>query len=59
MRGDFHVRFCERLRVKFPLPTRLASFSSGDPDTSKTAASWFDACIFLIVAATILRSFFL
>ena len=28
-------------------------FSSGDPDT------WFGACIFLIVAATILRSFFL
>ena len=35
------------------------TFSSGDPDTSKTAASWFGACIFLIVAATILRSFFL
>lgn len=34
-------------------------FSSGDPDTSKTAAAWFGACIFLIVAATILRSFFL
>ncbi|KUF45148.1 DUF4134 domain-containing protein [Myroides marinus] len=34
-------------------------FTSGDPDTSKTAASWFGACIFLIVAATILRSFFL
>ena len=34
-------------------------FSSGDHDTSKTAASWFGACIFLIVAATILRSFFL
>ena len=34
-------------------------FSSGDPDTSKTAASWFGACIFFIFAATILRSFFL
>ena len=22
MMGDYHVRFCERLRVKFPLPTR-------------------------------------
>ena len=32
-------------------------FSSGDPDTSKTAASWIGACIFLIVAATNLRSF--
>ena len=28
-------------------------------DTQKTAASWLGACIFLIVAATILRSFFL
>lgn len=36
-----------------------SKFSSGDSDTSKTAASWFGACIFLIVAATILRSFFL
>ena len=36
-----------------------SKFSSGGPDTSKTAASWFGACIFLIVAATILRSFFL
>ena len=36
-----------------------SKFSSGDPDPSKTAASWFGACIFLIVAATILRSFFL
>ena len=24
-------------------------FSSGDPDTSKTAASWFFACIFLML----------
>lgn len=36
-----------------------SKWSSGDPDTSKTAASWFGACIFLIVAATILKSFFL
>ena len=36
-----------------------SKWSSGDPDTSKTAASWFGACIFLIVAATILRSLFL
>ena len=37
----------------------IYAIASGDPDTSKTAASWFGACIFLIVAATILRSFFL
>lgn len=36
-----------------------SKFSSGDPDTSKTAASWFGACIFLIVSATILQAFFL
>ena len=35
------------------------NFSSGDPDTSKTAASWFGACIFLVIAGTVLRSFFL
>lgn len=34
-------------------------FSSGDPDTSKSAAAWFGACVFLIVAATILRAFFM
>ena len=34
-------------------------FSSGDPDTGKTAASWFGSCVFLIVAATVLKSFFL
>ena len=34
-------------------------FSSGDPDTSKTAASWFGACIFRIVVGTILRSCYL
>ena len=33
--------------------------SSGDPDTGQTAGSWFGACVFLIVAATVLRSFFL
>ena len=36
-----------------------SKFQSGDPDTSKTAASWFGGCIFLIVTATILKSFFL
>ncbi len=34
-------------------------FSNGDPDTSRVAAGWFSACIFLVVAASILRSFFL
>ena len=37
----------------------IVTATSGDTDTSKTAASWFGACIFLIVSATILRSFFL
>ncbi|UWN60526.1 DUF4134 domain-containing protein [Alistipes indistinctus] len=34
-------------------------FSSGDPDVGKTAAAWFGSCIFLIVSATVLQSFFL
>ena len=33
--------------------------SSGDPDTGKVTGSWFGACVFLIVAATVLRAFFL
>ena len=32
-------------------------FSSGDPDTSKTAASWFGACIFLVIVGVVLESF--
>ncbi|PSL42825.1 uncharacterized protein DUF4134 [Chitinophaga niastensis] len=35
-----------------------SKWSSGDPDTSKTAASWFGSCIFLVVVATVLKSFF-
>ena len=35
------------------------TFSSGDPDTSKTAASWFGACIFLVIVGVVLESFFL
>ena len=34
-------------------------FSSGDPDTSKTAASWFGARIFLVIVGVVLESFFL
>ena len=33
--------------------------SSGDPDTSKTAASWVGACIFLVIVGVVLESFFL
>ncbi|MET6997862.1 DUF4134 domain-containing protein [Chitinophaga defluvii] len=33
-------------------------WSSGDPDTSRVAASWFGSCIFLVVVATVLKSFF-
>ena len=33
-------------------------WSAGEPDTTKVAASWFGACIFLVVVATVLKSFF-
>ena len=36
-----------------------ADLLDSSPDTGKTAGSWFGACVFLIVAATVLRSFFL
>lgn len=33
-------------------------WNSGDPDTGKVAAAWFGSCIFLVIVATVLRSFF-
>ena len=33
-------------------------WSHGDPDTGKVAASWFGAAIFLVVVATVIKSFF-
>lgn len=33
-------------------------WNSGDQDTSRVAASWFGSCIFLVVVATVLKSFF-
>lgn len=33
-------------------------WNSGDPDTNKVAAAWFGSCIFLVVVATVLKSFF-
>ncbi len=33
-------------------------WSSGQPDTGQTAAAWFGSCIFLVIVATVLRSFF-
>jgi hypothetical protein len=33
-------------------------WNSGDQDTSKVAAAWFGSCIFLVVVATIIKSFF-
>ena len=33
-------------------------WNSGDHDTSKVAAAWFGSCIFLVVVATVLKSFF-
>jgi len=33
-------------------------WSQHDHDTAKAASSWFGACIFLVVVATILRTFY-
>lgn len=35
-----------------------SKWNSGDQDTGKVAAAWFGSCIFLVVVATVLRSFF-
>jgi hypothetical protein len=33
-------------------------WSHGDHDTGKVASAWFGACVFLVVVATVLKSFF-
>ncbi|RQO75609.1 hypothetical protein DBR43_09740 [Pedobacter sp. KBW06] len=33
-------------------------WNGGEPDTSKVASAWFGSCIFLVVVATVLKSFF-
>jgi hypothetical protein len=33
-------------------------WNHGDHDTSKVAAAWFGSCIFLVIVATVIRSFF-
>ena len=33
-------------------------WSHGDHDTSKVAASWFGACVFLVIVAAVLKGFF-
>ncbi|WP_433863894.1 DUF4134 domain-containing protein [Sphingobacterium thalpophilum] len=33
-------------------------WSNGEQDTAKVASSWFGACIFLVVVATVLKGFF-
>jgi|GEM_PF-1905864 len=33
-------------------------WNSGDQDTGKVAAAWFGSCVFLVIVATVLRSFF-
>ena len=33
-------------------------WNHGDHDTGKVAAAWFGSCIFLVIVATVLKSFF-
>ena len=33
-------------------------WSGGDQDTSRVAASWFGACVFLVLVATVIKMFF-
>ena len=33
-------------------------WNAGDQDTGKVAAAWFGSCIFLVVVATVIKSFF-
>ena len=33
-------------------------WNSGDQDTGKVAAAWFGSCVFLVIVATVIKSFF-
>src|SRR6476661_8954776 len=33
-------------------------WNQGDHDTNKVAAAWFGSCVFLVIVATVLKSFF-
>src|SRR5258705_2420334 len=33
-------------------------WNAGDPDTGKVAAAWFGSCVFLVIVATVIKSFF-
>ena len=33
-------------------------WNSGDGDTGKVAAAWFGSCVFLVIVATVIKSFF-
>jgi len=33
-------------------------WNAGDPDTGKVAAAWFGSCVFLVIVATVISSFF-
>lgn len=33
-------------------------WNSGDHDTGKVASAWFGSCVFLVIVATVLQSFF-
>jgi hypothetical protein len=33
-------------------------WNHGDHDTGKVAAAWFGSCVFLVIVATVLKSFF-
>ncbi|SOD13892.1 protein of unknown function [Pedobacter xixiisoli] len=36
----------------------FSKWNSGEPDTNKVAAAWFGSCVFLVIVATVLKSFF-
>ncbi|MBS1659509.1 MAG: DUF4134 domain-containing protein [Bacteroidetes bacterium] len=36
----------------------FSAWAEGEPHTKKLAAGWFGACIFLVVVATVIKSFF-
>jgi hypothetical protein len=36
----------------------FSKWNAGEPDTNKVATAWFGSCVFLVIVATVLKSFF-
>lgn len=58
MRGDFQVRFCERLSGEIPSVYSIIKWNAGDQDINKELMSWGGSCLFLVLVSVVIKAFF-